>query len=174
MWVDIDEVDPQGGPDERAVIFRQGQARGGARFTRLEGCWYSEGSIYFVATDGGDAGFGQVWQYQPLGADDGVLHLVFESPGQRVLNRPDNITVSPQGAIVLCEDGQGRREYVRGLTPDGRVFDIAANLLNESETAGATFSPDGRTLFFNVMGNRDRGDLAMTFAVWGPWTEGAV
>lgn len=173
-WVDIDEVDPQGGPEDRSVVFRQGYDQGGARFSRLEGCRAADDGIYFVATDGGDAGFGQVWHYRPTDPDRGLLTLVFESPGQGVLNRPDNVTVSPRGAIILCEDGFGRREYVRGITRDGKVFDIAANLMDESEVAGATFSPDGQTLFFNVMGNRARGDLGMTFAVWGPWQNGAV
>ncbi|MGH8828550.1 MAG: alkaline phosphatase PhoX, partial [Jiangellaceae bacterium] len=32
------------------------------------------------------------------------------------------------------------------------------------EFAGATFSPDGRTLFVNIQASR-----GMTFAIWGPW-----
>jgi hypothetical protein len=32
------------------------------------------------------------------------------------------------------------------------------------ELAGACFSPDGGTLFFNVQ------QPGMTFAVWGPWS----
>jgi len=37
-----------------------------------------------------------------------------------VLNMPDNITVSPRGGIVLCEDGSGI-EYLHGLTVDGEI-----------------------------------------------------
>ncbi len=173
-WVEIDFVDPQGGPDDRSVVFEQGFSRGGARFSRLEGCWYGDGCIYFVATDGGEKQFGQVWQYRPEGPNDGTLTLIFESPGERVLNRPDNVCVSPRGAVLVCEDGHARRQFVRGITPDGRIFDIAANVGDESELAGATFSPDGRTLFFNSQGNREKNTLAKTFAVWGPWHAGAV
>jgi secreted PhoX family phosphatase len=173
-WVDIEEPDPQGGPDDHSVVFEQGYARGGALFSRLEGCWYGNGSVYFDATDGGDAKLGQIWQYRPTGPDDGILTLILESPHRRVLNRPDNLCVSPRGALVICEDANTRRQYVRGLTPDGRVFDIATNIANDSELAGATFSPDGRTLFFNFLGNPARRIRGMTFAVWGPWELGAV
>ncbi len=173
-WVDIDEVDPQGGPEDRSVVFEQGFAKGGARFSRLEGCWYGEGNIYFVATDGGEAQFGQIWQYQPSGPDAGVLTLIFESPHQSVLNRPDNVCVSQNGAILVCEDGHASRQYVRGITPDGKIFNIAANVGDESELAGATFSPDGQTLFFNSQGNKEKKTRAKTFAVWGPWHAGAV
>ncbi len=173
-WVDIPDPDPQGGPDDASNVFNQGHERGGARFSRLEGCLYVDGSIYFDATDGGDAEFGQIWRYTPTGPDEGTLTLFFESPGQRVLNRPDNLCLSPQGAIVICEDGHSRRQYIRGITPDGRVFDIAQNLANRAELAGATFSPDGRTLFFNIQGDPKQGQKGLTFAMWGPWRNGAA
>lgn len=174
VWVNIDDPDSHGGPEAHSAGFEQGYAKGGALFRRLEGCWYGDGNIYVVATNGGNAGLGQVWQYHPVGPDAGALILVFESPHRSVLNRPDNICVSPRGVLVLCEDANDRRHYVRGLTPDGQVFDIAANIANDSELAGATFSPDGRTLFFNILGGRTRDALGMTLAVWGPWEQGAV
>lgn len=66
---------------------------------------------------------------------------------------------------------------MRGLTPDGRIFDFAQNIGNNREWAGATFSPDGRTLFANVQGDTgpdDDGNLGMTFAIWGPWENGVL
>lgn len=173
-WVDIAEPDPQGGPESVTAVFRQGYDRGAAVFARLEGCWYGDGNIYIVSTSGGNAELGQVWRYRPVGPNGGELMLVFESPHRSVLNRPDNICVSPKGALVVCEDANDRRQYVRGLTPDGKVFDIAANIANASELAGATFSPDGRTLFFNILGDIARRAPGMTLAVWGPWERGAV
>jgi secreted PhoX family phosphatase len=118
-----------------------GRLRAGVRprrraLSRLEGCWYGDRSIFFHATNGGDAGRGQVWQYRPSGADAGELTLVFESPAADVLDSPDNVTVSPRGGIVICEDGSGE-QYIRGLTRDGRIFDFAKNLANNDEFAGA-------------------------------------
>jgi secreted PhoX family phosphatase len=173
-WVDIAEPNPLGGPDDHSIVFDEGFARGGARFTRLEGCWWDDGSVYFVATDGGDEELGQVWQFRPTGADEGELSLVFESRNRRVLKRPDNVCVSPRGAIVMCEDADERRQYIRGLTMDGKIFDIAHSQVNRLELAGVTFSPDGQTMFCNTLGDPKRKLPGMTFAIWGPWEIGAV
>ncbi len=173
-WVDIAEPNPLVTPAEFSAVFDQGTYGGGARFSRLEGCFYHDGAVYFVATDGGDRELGQIWEYRPSDSDDGTLTLIFESRSKGTLKRPDNICVSPRGAIVMCEDANERRQYVRGLTQDGKVFDIAAPAENDRELAGATFSPDGQTLFFNIQGNREKKHAGMTFAVWGPWERGAI
>jgi secreted PhoX family phosphatase len=173
-WVDIADPDPGQGHGPTA-IFDQGYALGGARFARLEGCWYGDDSIYFHATNGGDAQVGQVWRYRPRGRNAGDLRLVFESPSRDVLDYPDNITVSPRGGIVICEDGEGE-QYLRGLTPDGAIFDLGRNVLNATEFAGACFSPDGRVLFVNIMGSTLDGgtEEGRTLAIRGPWERGAL
>jgi uncharacterized protein len=173
-WVDIADPDPKG-KDALTAVFDQGYAEGAARFTRLEGCWYGDQSIYFHATNGGDAQVGQVWRYRPTGPDRGTLVLVFESPSREVLDYPDNITVSPRGGIVICEDGEGE-QYLRGLTPAGAIFDLGKNLLNLSEFAGGCFSPDGRVLFVNIQGSGlDAGtEQGRTLAIRGPWERGAL
>ena len=56
-----------------------------------------------------------------------------------MLDAPDNLTVSPQGALLLCEDGGGD-QYMRGVTLDGEIFDFALNIQNDYEWAGATFA----------------------------------
>ncbi len=100
---------------------------------------------------------------------------MFESPSRELLDRPDNITVSPRGGLVVCEDA-APEQYVRGITKDGRIFNFARNIANTTEFCGACFSPDGRTLFLNIQGStRDEGTVpAMTFAVQGPWERGAL
>ena len=169
-WVDIRDPDPEEADARQDAVFIQGWDRGGARFSRVEGCWYGDGAIYFTSTDGGDEELGQVWEYRPDGDDGGTLTLLFESMDRAVLQHPDNVCVSPRGGIVLCEDG-GAPNHVRGLTPEGRVFDLARNIkgVGAAEFAGATFSPDGRTLFVNI-----QNDPGATFAIWGPWETGAL
>ena len=174
-WVPIDNPDPAGAWEDSSAVFRQGFDRGAARFARLEGCWWGDGGVFFHATDGGDARRGQVWHYRPVTADRGELVLVFESPSADVLDSPDNITVSPRGGIVICEDGGGT-QFLRGLTRDGRIFEFARNTLNNTEFAGACFSPDGRTLFVNIMGSTtDAGtQRGATLAIRGPWERGPL
>ena len=177
-WVGIDEPDPAGASVNSLAVYQQGFAKGGATFARLEGCWWGDDAAYFTSTSGGDAEEGQVWEYRPTSTDGGTLRLIFESPDQAVLDNPDNITVSPRGGIVLCEDGDSENQFLRGLTKDGRIFDFAQNILNNREWAGATFSPDGETLFVNIQGetgsSEGEADLGMTFAIWGPWERGAL
>ncbi len=50
-----------------------------------------------------------------------------------------------------------------GVTPRGELYTFGFNHL-ESEFAGATFSPDGSTLFVNIQ------DPGLTLAITGPWT----
>jgi len=106
--------------------------------------------------------------------------MVFESPGLDVLNMPDNLTVSPRGGLVLCEDGTAN-PCVHGLTRDGQIVRFARNnvVLNgerngltgdwrKSEFAGATFSPDGNWLFVNIQ------NPGITVAITGPWGRGML
>ncbi|MCI0336582.1 MAG: PhoX family protein [Acidobacteria bacterium] len=170
IWVDIDDPDPASATADAASVYKQGNDKGAAIFARLEGCWYGEGSIFFTATSGGDKRRGQIWQYTPRGNGDGLLTLLFESPDAQVLDGPDNLCVSPRGGLIICEDG-GEEQFVRGLTAEGKIFDFARNIVSGFETrefAGATFSPDGQTLFLNIQ------TPGLTFAVWGPWNEGAL
>ena len=176
-WHVIDVPDPAV-PSGTTSVFSQGFAQGSARFGRLEGAWYGNSRIYFVSTNGGDAGQGQVWEFDPLNQR---LRLLFESPSADVLNAPDNLCVSPRGGLVLCEDGDGT-EYVHGLTTDGVIFRFAQNNADlrttpvngfssdyrGSEFAGACYSPDGKWLFVNLQ------TPGITFAITGPWGSGGI
>jgi secreted PhoX family phosphatase len=188
-WVTIADPDPSPatGPLGSAV-FSAGFALGGARFRRLEGCWYANGQIFFVSTNGGDAGFGQVWVYDPSAQ---TLTLLVESPSHHVFDGPDNICVSPRGGLIVCEDA-GAAQFLRGITPHGEIFDFARNIRNTIEFAGACFSPDGQTLFVNLYGRAnvrttqpygspvqipvgpERFERAATVAIWGPWGAGPL
>jgi len=196
-WVPIANPNPPG--TSSTAVYTQGRALGAARFARLEGCWYGNGAVYFTATNGGNAGAGQVWEFRPEG-DGGTLTLIFESSSAAELDAPDNIAVSPQNALLLCEDGGGD-QYLRGVTLDGGIFDFALNLQTDHEWAGATFAEappswndvkirgghrpfgsrwDRVTLFVNRQGSTSgptpplAGNEGLTFAIWGPWKNGAL
>jgi len=163
-------------------VARQGWAQGAAYFSRLEGSVYYDGVIYFCSTQGGGTaetsvgpfldgfgnGTGQIWAYNTRSE---TLQVIYESPGADVLDFPDNVTTSSRGTLVLCEDNINDN-YIRGLTLDGKLSDIALNRLvgrsgvarYNDEFAGCTFSPDGHTLFVNIQAG-----AGMTFAIWGPW-----
>jgi secreted PhoX family phosphatase len=178
-WVEIGTPDSNASNMPGNFVFGQGRVQGGAAFGRLEGAWYGKhglSKIYFVSTNGGAAGQGQIFEYTP---QQERLELVFESPDAATLNAPDNITVSPRGGLVLCEDGSGI-EYVHGLTVNGRIFPFVRNnmIMNGekgfagnftgNEFAGACYSPDGTWLFVNVQ------SPGVTYAITGPWHKGAL
>lgn len=193
-WVTIANPDPvpvsvQDPPGVTvSAVFKAGLDAGGARFRRLEGCWHANGQIFFVSTNGGDAGFGQVWAYDPAAE---TLTMLVESPSHHVFDGPDNICASPRGGLMVCEDA-GAAQFLRGITPGGEIFDFARNLRNTIEFAGACYSPDGQTLFVNLYGRStvrttqpygsavqipvgpERYERAATVAIWGPWGAGPL
>lgn len=173
-WVTIDNPDPESADTDDSAVYKQGAAKGAAIFTRLEGiCADEKGRIYFDSTDGGESRGGQIWLYEPVGKDEGRLTLLFQSPSRQVLDMPDNICLHPKSRLLfICEDSDykeldGKPEnFVRILTPDGRIADFAKNItpnLPSSEFAGSVFSKDGKTLFVNLQ------TVGATFAIWGDW-----
>lgn len=173
-WVTIDNPDPAEADVDPLAVFKQGRAKGGAIFSRLEGCCTdNKGNVYFVSTSGGDNKGGQIWIYKPENKDGGRLSMLFESPSREVLDMPDNVCLMPKSQLLfLCEDsdyvglGGTRDNFMRVLTPDGRIADFAKNLAPKFETtefAGSTFTKDGKTLFVNLQG------VGATFAIWGDW-----
>ena len=192
-WVTIPNPDPD--PVSVVVsgatfsaVFVDGLSRGGTRFRRLEGCWYDRRKIYFISTNGGDMGFGQVWMYD---IDAQTITMVVESSGPDMFDGPDNCCVSPRGGVLFCEDATAA-QHVRAVSPSGEVFDIARNLRNTIEFAGVCFSPDGNTLFVNLYGRGnerttqpykspvqipvgpERFERSATVAIWGPWKSGPL
>lgn len=177
-WVRIEDVDPDCDMEHPAddperertapsSTRAQGFASGCARFERTEGIAYAKGSVYFCCTGGGPKSYGQVFRIR---LRERKLSLVVEPVEHTLLDGPDNICVASWGDLVICEDSTARRQNnVVGVTPEGRCYTIARNAhpMNR-EFAGACFSADGRTLFFNVQ------QPGMTFAVWGPWSSRRV
>jgi uncharacterized protein len=166
-WVDIDDPDPPDAGWNPLSVFHQGSRLGGAIFGRLEGCCFDRGRVLLNATAGGDAGCGQVWEYRPQPDGQGTLRLVFESPSAQFLRQPDNVTVSPRGGVLLCEDHDGYDRLI-GLDPQGRPFEFARNRLGNGEFAGLTYGPKGNWLFVNIQ------RPGMTLAITGPWQRGSL
>lgn len=160
-WVTIPDADPDlegGGPAAR--VAKQGSDLGAAVFDYLEGEDFENGSVTFTSSYGGDNNHGQLWWYTPATRR---LRLLYEVKNRDVLDTPDNVAVSPRGGVLLCEDGYPRN-FLRGLTAGGRVFDFAENLVDgDSEFSGPAYTPDGTWL---VVGIQRPG---ITVAITGPW-----
>ena len=149
-------VDRRGGPVTRAK--------------KLEGAWWGDGKGYIVSSYARNrrdwsAGShdGQVWSYDPsrsrLRLE--VRFAPVADPDTRP-DGPDNITVSPHGGLVVCEDGQGVQHLVI-VDDDGKTSLFARNAVSDSEFTGAVFSPDASTLFVCIQ------DQGHTFAITGPF-----
>jgi hypothetical protein len=140
------------------------------RSRKLEGAWWGDGGVYFVAsfarTSDGSAvqHDGQVWFYDPRAHTIRlVLRFGYAPRSQNSLpDGPDTITVSPYGGVLIGEDGEGRQHLV-GATASGDTYYVARNELGNAEMTGATFSHDKKTLFANIY------SPGHVFAITGPW-----
>jgi secreted PhoX family phosphatase len=184
-WVDIKDPE-QGhtpGTHDGAGVVNQGLQAGGTAFVALEGCIHHQGSIYFTSKAGGGAEAGQVFR---LDIVKKTVELIFEASDRGSFSGPDNIVVSPQGSLIICEDRLGmstRGQYIAGLDEAGSLFafcqinpglraSYAGHNLHKtaakSEWAGACFSADGEWMFVNIY------NPGVTLAITGPWEDGPV
>ena len=114
-----------------------------------------------------------MWSYDPQAAE---LTCRYQAPSADVLELP---TTSPPRATAARSSSARTApatNYIRGLTRDAELFDIALNRLHRNgsrdrraaryneEFAGATFGPGTDTLFVNIQAS-----AGITFAIWGPW-----
>jgi len=157
-WVDLDEVDAP----KDDLRYRAFDA-GAARFARGEGMWWGEDAAYFAATTGGKDYDGQIWRIipDPEHGNDKV-ELFIEPNDPSVLHRADNITFSPWGDLIVCED-ENKPPRMIGVSMEGELYVIGRNARSNSEFAGATFSADGSTLFVNIQ------NPGYTIAITGDW-----
>lgn len=165
QWIDLDDVESP----KDDLRFR-GFKAGAARFARGEGIWHADPGFFFACTNGGRKQAGQIWHYIPSPAEGtpeeaaqpGHLELFIEPNDKAVVNNADNLTVCPWGGLMVCEDHKGTCRLI-GVTPEGTLYPFAANRAG-GEVAGATFSPDGKTLFVNLQ------IAGYTLAIHGPWS----
>ena len=165
-WIDLHDVD-----SDKNDLRLRGHDHGAARFARGEGLCTADGSVFITCTIGGPERLGQIFEYRASPfegssretTDPGQIRLLAESTRDSVLRHADNITMSPWGDLLVCEDTAGHCGLV-GLKPDGTQYYIADNAYTNSELAGVCFSPDEKTLFLNIQVQ------GLTLAINGPWT----
>ncbi|MGW0040788.1 alkaline phosphatase PhoX [Rhodococcus sp. NPDC003348] len=166
-WVDVPDRDAKSKSVRKQ--FTNDQV---TRSRKLEGQWWGDGGVYFVASyartsDGSVAEHdGQVWFHDPAAQTIELKTLFGVNPDPSVdtgnYDGPDNITVSPYGGVILAEDGEGISHLI-GVAQEGDPFPIARNELNDSEFCGPAFSADGKTLYANIQ------TPGITVAIRGPW-----
>lgn len=161
-WLDLDDVES---PNDD--LRHRARAKGASLIARGEGIHMAQGEAYICSTSGGAARLGQILRLHlsDTGEQD-RLELFFESVSTRQFNFGDNLTVAPNGHLVVCEDQYTEKvdNFLRGITPEGHAYPLA-RLRLQTELAGACFSPDGTTLFVNVYAP------TKTLAITGPWDQ---
>ena len=203
-WIELSDPDaeprdlPEGFLDASGLAsgpFLEAWSKGALRMSRGEGICFHAGKFYVVDTTAGIGpdgrrgyGEGAVWEYDPVQEQ---IRAVFVAGTQMVGDNIDNITVSPRGGIVLCEDGEpivdeyGPGTRLLGLSAAGASYAFAKNNLllrpdqvhtagkavapgdyRGSEWAGVCFDPAGEVMFANIQ------EPGITFAIWGPWARG--
>lgn len=157
-WIDLDDV-----ASPADDLRYRGLKLGGLRFARGEGIHMGSGELFFCCTSGGAARIGQVFRLS-LSATGDRLQLFYEASTRGDFAYGDNLTVAPDGQLIICEDQDDEPvdNHLRVIGKDGRQYPLA-RLRERTELAGACFSPDGRYLFVNAY------SPARTLAVWGPW-----
>ncbi|WP_272983923.1 alkaline phosphatase PhoX [Alteromonas australica] len=165
QWFDVEWVALDNPESPNNDLRIQGYKKGAAVFARGEGIHWGEDELYFCCTNGGAKQLGQVMRLVP--SEDGTqdkLQLFLESQDKNLYNFGDNLTVCPNGHLLVCEDQYTDivDNHLRGVTPTGEVYNFA-RLHAQTELAGACFSPDGETLFVNTY------SPSRTLAIKGPW-----
>jgi hypothetical protein len=166
-WLDLDKID-----SPKDDLRNRGFSQGAALFARGEGIHFDNKGMYFCCTSGGQKKLGQIMRYTPTplkaqqskNEQTGTLQLFIESPNKATFNYGDNLTVAPNGHLLVCEDQYSFvvNNHLKGITPQGQVYDFA-KVRWQTEPAGACFSPDGSVLFVNLY------SPTATLAITGPW-----
>lgn len=168
-WVDLDDVEAP-----KDDLRKRGHAAGAVIVGRGEGIFWGKGEAWFTCTNSGPGKHGQILRYRPSPHEGeprevdspGTVELFLEPTDDKVMDYPDNLTVAPNGHLMVCEDrySDTLRNHLKGVTPEGKVYTLARNVYRDNaELAGVCFSPDGGTMFVNIYWP------GITVAVQGPW-----
>ena len=159
-WIDCGDV---GSPNDD--LRSRAAAKGAAVVARGEGIHTGTDEIFVCSTNGGQRKLGQIFRLVPgTGGEPDQIELFFESQSKDQFNYGDNLTVGPNGHLIVCEDQYTEvvDNHLRGITPDGRAYTLG-RLRMQTELAGGCFSPDGKWFFVNAY------SPTRTLAITGPW-----
>lgn len=128
-----------------------------AAFNGGEGIVFHDGSVFFT-TKGDD----HVWRHDPA-AD--TLDVIYD--GSSTLRGVDNITATPDGDLLVAEDGDDLELVL--VDAAGRLQPIARCTDNPgSELCGPAFDPSGTRLYFSSQRGGADG-IGRTYEITGPF-----
>lgn len=166
-WLPVRWIDMEGIDSDIDDLRQRGHEMGAARFVRGEGIWHRQGEICFACTEGGPDKVGQVFRYRSLAdpdGDRGELMLMAEAEAGSPMHNADNLTFTPWGELMICEDRPSHCGLYL-MRMDGELVHFAQHSASTSELAGVCFAPDGQTLFVNIQ------DAGLTLAIQGPFQQ---
>ena len=122
-----------------------------------EGIVVHDGSVFFT-TKGDD----HVWRYDP---EADTVEVVYD--GSSTLRGVDNITATPDGDLLVAEDGDDIELVL--VDSSGRIQPMVRCTDNpDSEVTGPAFDPSGTRLYFSSQRGGPDG-LGRTYEVTGPF-----
>lgn len=118
------------------------QVEEAARFKGGEGIIYHDRKIFFTTKKDN-----VVWQYH---IDTGLITKIYDAADYRqpLLTGVDNIEVSPNGELLIAEDGGNMQIIALDNSYKPHVL-VQIYRQDRSEITGPAFSPDGKRLYFS-------------------------
>ncbi|WP_139685155.1 alkaline phosphatase PhoX [Vibrio tasmaniensis] len=152
-------------PDPTATLNEtRYQVNSSATFNGGEGITYEDRVVYFVTK-----GDNKVWAYN---IDTQKIEILYDASmySNPVLTGVDNITLAPNGSLVIAEDG-GNLQLVM-LSKAGELYPLIQLVGHDSsEITGPAFSPDGKRLYFSSQdGTSGEPDGGITFEIFGDFS----
>lgn len=163
-WVDLGPADRPG--DDLRL---HGRAQGATPVAEGSGLSFYDGSLWITTRSGG--GSGQLWRYTPsphegLASEEGAPgHLTLDLSCRPTdpLSGLESVAFAPWGDALLS--GTATPATLYGRNSQGTAYPLVRCRRPDTRLAGPTFSPDGTTLFVNLV------EAGLTLAITGPWPD---